>query len=68
MLASIPANGMSITFIIPAVLVYFLPAIIGLRKKNFLAIMVLNLLLGWTGVGWVVCLVWALLKEESKSP
>lgn len=42
---------------------YFLPAIIGLRKRNSLAIFVLNLLLGVTGIGWVVALVWALKKE-----
>lgn len=53
--------------IIPVVLglaIYFLPTMIGLRKRNAGAIFALNLLLGWTLVGWVVSLVWALTKED----
>jgi len=44
---------------------YFLPSIIGFAsgKANGVAIFVLNLLLGWTLVGWVVSLVWALTKD-----
>ena len=39
---------------------YFLPSILGAQKRNAIAIFVLNLFLGWTLVGWVVALVWAL--------
>ena len=44
---------------------YFLPTIIALarRKANTCAIFALNLLLGWTFVGWAVALVWALTHE-----
>jgi len=42
---------------------YFLPTIVGRSKHNAGAIFVLNLLLGWTLVGWVVALVWALTVE-----
>ncbi|HWC97984.1 MAG TPA: superinfection immunity protein [Candidatus Sulfopaludibacter sp.] len=42
---------------------YFLPSIIGRNKTNSGAIFVLNLLLGWTLVGWVVALVWALTVD-----
>ena len=40
---------------------YFLPWIIAWRRNhhNTLAIFVLNLLCGWTVVGWVAALVWA---------
>ena len=40
---------------------YFLPAIIAaLREHNNAgAILVLNLFLGWTVLGWVLALVWA---------
>jgi hypothetical protein len=40
---------------------YFLPSIIAMArsKRDTLAIFLLNFLLGWTGVGWVVALVWA---------
>lgn len=45
------------------IFVYFLPAIVGGKKKNIGAIFALNLLLGWTVVGWIVSLVWALTKD-----
>ncbi len=44
--------------------VYFLPTLIAFlrRHKNKLAIFLLNLLLGWTVLGWVVSLVWSVVK------
>lgn len=41
--------------------IYFLPCIIADKRghPNIMAIFALNLLLGWTFVGWVVALVWA---------
>ena len=43
---------------------YFLPTIIALIRKqpNALAIFLLNFFLGWTFIGWVVSLVWAVTK------
>jgi hypothetical protein len=40
---------------------YFLPSIIALArsKRDLLSIFLLNLFLGWTIIGWIVCLVWA---------
>jgi T4 superinfection immunity protein len=48
--------------IIVAPLLYFLPGIIAFRRHhhNAVAILVFNLLLGWTFLGWVIALVWAL--------
>jgi hypothetical protein len=45
---------------------YFLPAIIAFArsKRDAVSIMVLNLFLGWTMIGWVIALVWA-LKEDA---
>ena len=45
---------------------YFLPTIIGFlrNKRNKMAILALNLFLGWTLVGWVLSMVWALTVEE----
>lgn len=43
---------------------YFLPTFIGANKKRGDAIAALNLLLGWTLIGWVGALVWALAEEE----
>ncbi len=44
---------------------YFIPTIIAIirGKRNKLAVFVLNLLAGWTFVGWVIALVWALTTE-----
>lgn len=49
-------------------LFYFLPAFIaGWRgHQNATAIFVLNLLLGWTFLGWVVALVWAFTAVERR--
>lgn len=47
---------------------YFLPTLAGYRKQNGLAIFALNLLLGWTFIGWVVALVWALADSPQDQP
>jgi len=54
---------MEIILILLAVTIYFLPTIIGYKKKNATAIFLLNLLLGWTFIGWVIALVWATTKD-----
>ena len=43
---------------------YFLPTLVAFLKqhKNKLAIFLLNLLLGWTVLGWVVSLVWSVME------
>ena len=43
--------------------IYFLPTIISRNKNNAGAIFALNLFLGWTFIGWVISLVWALTKD-----
>ena len=47
------------------IFIYFIPTIKAYIKKNknAEAIMMLNLFLGWTFIGWVIALVWA-CKEE----
>lgn len=46
--------------------IYFAPTTIAhyAKKRNFGAIFFLNLALGWTLVGWVVAMVWAMAKED----
>lgn len=41
---------------------YMIPSIIAYRRwhRSYKAIIALNILLGWTFLGWVVCLVWSL--------
>ena len=45
---------------------YLLPTILAVlgEKTNWVAIAALNVLLGWTFLGWVVALVWALTKDR----
>jgi hypothetical protein len=35
----------------------------GRSKRDAVSILVLNLLLGWTMIGWVIALVWALKQD-----
>ena len=44
--------------------VYFLPSFIAFSRdhKNKVAIFLLNLLLGWTVLGWVGSLVWSVIR------
>lgn len=48
-----------------AVAVYFLPLIIASMRNmpNATAIAVLNVVAGWTFIGWVVALTWASLDK-----
>jgi hypothetical protein len=42
---------------------YFLPTIIASNRGHSVAgILLLNLLIGWTGIGWIILLLWALLS------
>jgi len=47
-------------------LLYMLPTIIAdvQQRTNTGAIAALNVLLGWTFIGWVVALVWAMTKGK----
>lgn len=46
-------------------ILYFLPAIVAFvrSKRDAGAILVLNFFLGWTAIGWVIALVWALRQD-----
>ncbi|WP_259482492.1 superinfection immunity protein [Shewanella baltica] len=52
-------------FLVP-IIIYFCPMYVAYFNKqpNFYSIFALNLFLGWTLVGWVVALVWALKSHE----
>ena len=53
-------------FLVIILAVYFLPTIIAKsrNKRNTVAIFVLNLLLGSSGIGWIIALVWSVMHEE----
>ena len=44
---------------------YFLPTLVAMcgKRKQVIAIFVLNFLLGWTGIWWVEALVWAFVED-----
>lgn len=46
---------------------YFIPSIVGRKKKNSTAIIVVNLFLGWTVIGWIVALAWAIKHDVPDS-
>ena len=46
-------------------LLYFLPSIIAHNKRDTTAILLLNFFFGWTGIGWLMALVWACASEPS---
>ena len=52
-----------------AFVLYFLPTIIAWLRDHYnrLAIFALNLLLGWTLVGWIVSLVWSFTNPPPRS-
>lgn len=51
----------SIALLIAVLWVYFIPTFVARRKRHYNqhAIFLVNLLLGWTFLGWVGALVWA---------
>lgn len=46
--------------LVTIIAIYFVPTFVAGNHKNKGAIFALNLLLGWTLLGWVAALVWAL--------
>ena len=63
------ANGApsGVYILLPAIiLIYFVPTIIGAGKqhKSLGPIMALNLLAGWSFIGWVAALIWALTEPK----
>ena len=54
-------GGMEIAFLVFSVIVYFAPTILAIDKHHPspVAVFIVNLLLGWTIIGWIVALMWA---------
>jgi uncharacterized membrane protein YsdA (DUF1294 family) len=58
-----------VIFAVIAFCVYFFPAIVASarRHRNTSAILVANLFFGWSGIGWLICLVWSCTADVEKS-
>ncbi|MFH1032812.1 MAG: superinfection immunity protein [Chloroflexota bacterium] len=52
--------------VLPTLAVYFAPTIVAItrRAKNISGIVLLNIFGGWTFVGWVISLVWAIIDPK----
>lgn len=50
------------------VVLYMLPSIVAAARdhRNIAAILVLNILLGWTLIGWAIAIVWAFMATERR--
>jgi hypothetical protein len=50
-----------------ALTLYFLPSLIAFarRHRNGSAVFMLNLCSGWTIIGWIIALTWAVVREPS---
>lgn len=48
--------------------VYLVPSIIAIKRKhpNKLAIVVTNVLFGWSVIGWILALIWSLPSAEAR--
>ena len=59
--------GPAITFFL-LLLLYLLPSMIGAirgaKQNTCNGIFVLNLFLGWTIIGWIIALIWAVSAEK----
>lgn len=62
------AIGRVIGFLIGLAL-YFVPTIVAFNRKSEhrVAILLVNLFLGWTLIGWVGTLVWAIVSRSENS-
>ena len=51
-----------------AAALYLLPAIVAYKRKhhNRLAILLLNILAGWSFIGWAVAMVWACTRVQAE--
>ena len=51
--------------ILVIIFLYFLPTIIATKKKHnkYIPITILNFFVGWTIIGWLVLLIWAVIDD-----
>lgn len=52
-------------FLLP---LYFLPVFLARKKRQFLSILLLDIFLGWTVLGWIGALIWAISDQPTEAP
>lgn len=60
---------LGIVAVVASIVLYFLPTIIAYKRghANKAIILVIDLVLGWTFIGWAGCLVWAFIDTDGSS-
>lgn len=59
-------TAVAVFFLVICAVFYFLPSMVAYQNKkdDIVAIVFLNVLVGWTFIGWVIALVWAFTKNK----
>lgn len=59
-------SGYSLVLLLLVVLFYFYPTVVARQRwsPHWAGVLVVNILLGWTFVGWVIALAWAFSGEN----
>lgn len=57
----------SVEILIIGAALYLAPSAVALLRRHprKVAIIALNLLLGWSGIGWIAALAWALIRPRA---
>ena len=60
------AGGAGLLVVLILLCLYFFPSVIAIVRKHrqAVAISILNLLLGWTCLFWIIALVWAFTNSQ----
>jgi hypothetical protein len=55
-----------VVIVVIGIVIYLIPTFLALsrRKHQLLAICLLNIFAGWTGIGWLAALIWAALEDK----
>ena len=53
-----------IVVLVFSIALYFLPTIVAVLRhhRNALAVFLVNLFFGWTGIGWIIALIWSVMR------
>lgn len=66
--AADPAVGTMIALVLGGFFAYFVPAMVASGREGAAGPATLNLFLGWTGLGWLGALVWAVSLPQKGAP
>ncbi len=56
-----------LAILVAGIALYFLPSMLAAERshRNVASIVIINILLGWTLIGWLAALLWAIYKEKT---